>query len=67
MQRQYAREKQDTKNSIFNHLYALFGHKDSVFWRNSKILLKKFCRMRGKMYLCSGITIIRIKANGHSK
>ena len=58
-------KKQKTPYLIIYMRYS--GTKIVFFWRNSKILLKKFCRMRGKMYLCSGITIIRIKANGHSK
>ena len=41
MQRQYAREKQETKNSIFNHLYALFGHKDNVFLEKFQKITEK--------------------------
>ena len=41
MQRQYAREKQETKNPIFNDLYALFGHKDSVFLEKFQNITEK--------------------------
>lgn len=41
MQKQYAREKQETKNSLLNQLYVLFGHKDNVFLEKFQNITEK--------------------------